>query len=443
MKPFSLFFLLIICNGFIQAQDVFYISPGTEVFADGNQFLYLEDRNLEIDGSLFVDDAIVFLGNEDDAFSITNNGVFTFSRMVFQGINEYQTFGEFSGSLELEDQAKVHLVNGFINLNNLVGETNVRSVTGQPGTYLVRQATNVQTSNSFGNIGIELISADNNLGTTTVYRRFTSIDVDGTDSIDRYYEITPSNNDNLNATARFYFLDPDLAGYLPEELSLYKSEDSGATWTNEMGVLSDTGDEYYLEKSGINNFSIWAIAESGMLLPVELVFFEAEAIDNSIVLTTWQTATEVNNRHFEVERSQTGNQFEQIGVVAGNGTTQSVNDYEFTDSDPYTGYSYYRLKQVDEDGEFDYSDRRQVYIERATGIVLFPNPAREIIQLTIPENLNIDRYRILRLNGEFEKSGMIDEVNNSLQVQDLAAGMYLLELSSGSEIVKSIKFIKE
>lgn len=135
----------------------------------------------------------------------------------------------------------------------------------------------------------------------------------------------------------------------------------------------------YVGANGINSFSYncGAISyNSGLIndgfqhfesspLPVELTFFRAEIIEGKTVLT-WQTSSEENNSGFEVERSTDGENFETIGLIEGNGTTLEVQNYTYIDNDPLDGINYYRLKQIDFDGMFEYSDLVNVELEKGT-----------------------------------------------------------------------------
>ena len=89
------------------------------------------------------------------------------------------------------------------------------------------------------------------------------------------------------------------------------------------------------------------------VLPVELTSFEAVRIEDNIRLE-WTTASELNNDYFEVLKSYDGEAFSVIGYVDGNGTSSEVIDYSYTDSEPKQ--AYYRLRQLDYDGQFEYSD---------------------------------------------------------------------------------------
>lgn len=124
------------------------------------------------------------------------------------------------------------------------------------------------------------------------------------------------------------------------------------------------------------------------ILPVELTQFEVTE-KNGIVSLQWQTASETNNLGFEIERSPDARDWEKIGFVNGQGNSQTLNDYAFEDKSPYPGWNYYRLKQVDYDGKFEYSDIQSLHIEStplADGFTIFPNPASpgQLIQIQFP-----------------------------------------------------------
>ncbi|MEM6697518.1 MAG: SdrD B-like domain-containing protein, partial [Bacteroidota bacterium] len=110
------------------------------------------------------------------------------------------------------------------------------------------------------------------------------------------------------------------------------------------------------------------------VLPVELLYFKAQA-DKDHVELTWSTASELNNSHFELERSEDGKTFKQIARIQGKGTTLEQTDYSYKDDKviPNTLY-YYRLKQMDFDGSFEYSEIRVVEINAITEWTLYPNP---------------------------------------------------------------------
>ena len=110
-------------------------------------------------------------------------------------------------------------------------------------------------------------------------------------------------------------------------------------------------------------------------IPVELTSFTAQ-VNDGVVYLNWITATEQNNQGFEVQR-RTNDEFTTIGFVNGYGTTTEVHNYSFIDTDVQTGTYYYRLKQIDFDGTFEYLDVVQVDISAPSTFSLeqnYPNP---------------------------------------------------------------------
>ncbi len=100
----------------------------------------------------------------------------------------------------------------------------------------------------------------------------------------------------------------------------------------------------------------WAVDNVAIIaiIPVELTSFAANVNENNVTLN-WTTATELNNQGFDVERNS-GNGFEKIGFVAGFGTSSEIHTYSYVDGSLQEGTYTYRLKQVDFDGTFEYSD---------------------------------------------------------------------------------------
>lgn len=119
-------------------------------------------------------------------------------------------------------------------------------------------------------------------------------------------------------------------------------------------------------------------------LPVQWRSFTASHVSNGNQLR-WSTTTEVNNNQFEVQRSSNGRTFETIGVVKGKGNSQKVTNYSFMDESVTKGTVFYRLKQIDFDGKFEYSKTVSVTVAAATSGIsqLAPNPFTTEMNITI------------------------------------------------------------
>jgi hypothetical protein len=111
-------------------------------------------------------------------------------------------------------------------------------------------------------------------------------------------------------------------------------------------------------------------------LPIELIAFTAVAIDNKLVRLNWSTASELENKGFNIERSSDGHIWETIAFVPGNGTSLDVNTYSYDDLTPHRSLNYYRLKQMDFDEIFEYSVIRLVDISQTDQFIVYPNPTK-------------------------------------------------------------------
>jgi hypothetical protein len=170
-----------------------------------------------------------------------------------------------------------------------------------------------------------------------------------------------------------------------------------------------------------------------------MISFTSSVSGNSVVLK-WATATETNNRGFSIERSSEKGCWEQIGFVSGNGTTTSVSSYLFKDDNLNEGTYYYRLKQTDYDGSFEYSNEIEVQIETPFTYSMdqnYPNPFNPAttIRYSVPQNslvsikvINIIGQEVAELVNEVKPAGQYEV---SFEANGLASGIYLVKMQSG------------
>ncbi|MEO1625720.1 MAG: hypothetical protein AAFV25_11235, partial [Bacteroidota bacterium] len=116
-------------------------------------------------------------------------------------------------------------------------------------------------------------------------------------------------------------------------------------------------------------------------LPAELIRFDAKRLNNSKVSLEWETASEINFSHFEIERSADGTNFQTLARVASKGDFMTAASYGYTDVLPLGGVNYYRLKQVDTNGTFLYSDIRLLPFPMDASISVYPNPTAEFLYI--------------------------------------------------------------
>jgi Secretion system C-terminal sorting domain len=170
-------------------------------------------------------------------------------------------------------------------------------------------------------------------------------------------------------------------------------------------------------------------------LPVTLIDFDGVAIKNAVKLY-FNTASEVNNKGFEIERSTDGLYFEKIGYVEGAVNSRTQQDYIFTDEHPVAGNSYYRLRQIDLDGADTYSKSISVVFGKPVQVSLSPSPVRDQLVVRLEEEKEDDgTWQIFDASGRLVLNGNIgaNTTTFELDAASLVFGTYILRIQTGNE----------
>ena len=201
--------------------------------------------------------------------------------------------------------------------------------------------------------------------------------------------------------------------------------------------------------SSFSEFSV-VFVSAVAVLPVELLAFEVQAV-GSIAKLEWITASEMNNSHFEIERSKEGEVFEHIATVNGAGTTQNPQFYEYIDETAQSGQWYYRLKQVDFNGDFEYFRIREVSLRpilEAKMLASYPNPVEDRLhmefvfppsEMTTLSITNLQGYRVFEAQMTHVQEGY-NACN--LDLSHLRAGVYIYQIEAGRHSIQG-KIIKQ
>ena len=208
----------------------------------------------------------------------------------------------------------------------------------------------------------------------------------------------------------------------------------------------------YSRKSGFDAFSKFGVGSSSNPLPIELIDFNAFENDG-IIYIDWATVSEINNDYFTIERSKDGSDFEFIDEVLGAGTSNELRTYGILDEDPYYGISYYRLKQTDFDGKFEYSDLVSVNVLRELHFTVNPNPACDKLEMTfgsLSDGVNImttsynAKIKIHDIQGKLVYKKKFDGTfyKFNIDISNFEKGMYFVSFESNSKI-RQTNFIKE
>jgi len=192
--------------------------------------------------------------------------------------------------------------------------------------------------------------------------------------------------------------------------------------------------------------------EFDWIVPVELTSFTIISSGEEIILN-WSTATELNNQGFDIERSKDNVSFSKIGFVPGFGTTTEPKSYSYTDSKVSLGKYTYRLKQIDFDGSYEYSQEVEVEVASPLEFSLkqnFPNPFNPSTvigyQLPISSNVTLKVFDILgneiailvndyKLAGKYEVEFNAAELSGSVSAKGgYASGVYFYQLNASNYI---------
>lgn len=336
------------------------------------------------------------------------------------------------------------------------------SLAESPGKTVVG---NIQTTrnivqnenNTFGGMGIEINAAGTAPGVTTVLRKTgTATSGNSSEGIKRYFEITPTETSGFNATLVLKYDESELNSIPEASLVLFRSTNL-SDWSQVEAVMDQENNKF--NASEVNSFSYWTAGNSTAPLPVELSSFAAVANYKTVELR-WRTESEVNSYMFEVHRSGRENTWEKAGEVNAYGNSNAPKEYNFLDRTVSSGKYLYRLKIIDNDGTYRYSDAVEVTIDKPDKFAIsqnYPNPFNPstAIEYQIPErsHVTLKIFDILGNEAETLLNQMMDagyyKVNYNAGMKKLSSGTYFynmvvtgLETGKVSSEVKKMQLIK-
>jgi hypothetical protein len=260
--------------------------------------------------------------------------------------------------------------------------------------------------------------------------------------------VAPTNNTLYAASAVFGSANTTGTG----NFIVYMGTGISVNVTGLTALTGYTFDVYEYNGKYMHNSFAGAISSSTTTTPVKLVSLKATKI-NEDVLVKWTTASELNNRGFNVERSIDGKTFEFVGFVKGRGNSSETNNYRLEDANAFALTSvsklYYRLKQVDNDGKFEYSNVISVNNAELTTEELdaYPNPFSDKLTVSVTAiETGIVNIDVVDISGRVMLSlnKTIDNGKNLITIDEVSAlnkGIYFIKLNSHgvSKVVKMIK----
>jgi hypothetical protein len=245
------------------------------------------------------------------------------------------------------------------------------------------------------------------------------------------YDLTLYNRSYSNGTG---------AGF-----SIAKSPSGSPTWTLTGNCVPSPAAATV--RNAMSGFSKFSTIQGTLPLPVELILFDGESEGNYNSIF-WKSAVETNFRHYELESSEDGVNFNKITTVNPIGNVSSSNDYNYLDFNPYSPITYYRLKMVDLDYTFEYSNIISIEngINKTGTLVVYPNPASNelYVKLSVPNETNalIEIRDILGRPIYQQTVDLTQSVNNNyINTTNFAAGTYIITITAGNSLSENIKVI--
>lgn len=221
----------------------------------------------------------------------------------------------------------------------------------------------------------------------------------------------------------------------PTGFRLYRrSNNADNSWIDAMATLNTTAKTLTVSDSNTE----YILGDIAGALPVNLISFNAVKNGSDVVLN-WQTTNEENLKNYVVEKSTDAISFTQLIVVNANNNT-GINNYTATDMNPANGINYYRLKQIDEDGNFTLSNIIKVTFISNGVITFMPNPAKSFITISSPTV--VKQIRLLSVGGQIIKTWENVSPNAQLDLGAIASGTYMLEFINDQSL-QTMKLVKE
>ncbi len=218
---------------------------------------------------------------------------------------------------------------------------------------------------------------------------------------------------------------------------------NGTCWDNMGGTVSgDVSSGYVSSTVPFSSYSpvTFGTKTNENTLPVSLLYFDVTC-DGKTAELNWATASETNNRQFEIEKSHGDDKWSNIGTVTGSGNSNSIIKYDFKDINQEYVQTYYRLKQTDYDGK-----QKVLAIGMAgcfssanTYINIMPNPAENVISIVSGYELNNEPFLIRNAMGQTIITGLANGTETLVNVENLKPGVYYVTVGKNPECIKLIK----
>jgi len=343
----------------------------------------------------------------------------------------------------------------IIRLGNSVVGTAIETVASSNATLHIGPGSNDYFYSNNSRLLMRLTGVSNSLGCVSSSLEeagTTWLSYQGGQRSAKVFTVTPTTNgSSTNYTIALYFTNAELDGKNASLLRIAKTSAASVAASNITNTILVTptvttlGSGTTVFTANFSGFSRFFLVDDVVILPAEITEFSGKLTTDQNALLTWTTASEQNNRQFDIELSRNGIDFEVIGTVASKGNSTTDQHYEFLHVKPQPGISYYRLKRTDHDGKYSYSKIISLTVnpELARAFV-YPVPAKNIITINFGSITGNAEISIYSADMKLVKAERVNapSLTKELNIGNLAQGIYFIRYTQG-KLVKTLPFIKD
>ena len=250
---------------------------------------------------------------------------------------------------------------------------------------------------------------------------------------------------NLKKAEYFFNTDPGFGNGTPITFTTPTGTDiADLSFPADISALANNTPHYLFVRTldSINKWSLTNIVSftKSIVVPITWLSFNA-SLKNKVVQLDWKTSSETNSSHFDIERSTNGFSYEKIGEVKAAGNSNTVSYYDFTDRLPVKGMNYYRLKQVDLDGKYSYSEIRKVEIKTDMPLFVIQNNLMDGSAVIVKTSVSPAYLGIFDMAGRKLKDISILSNNQQVNLSYLPSGTYTVALYKNGSVFAVEKIV--
>lgn len=341
------------------------------------------------------------------------------------------------GALSISATGAVNLIDGNISINNgsaltlIDGATDItESVSSRiEGTISYTPLSPLLSTGGLDFLGVNFISGNNDLVNLSISRvsgpQGQNVGSGG-GSIDVTWQLTADNTPD-NWTINFSW--PSIYDNGNGLSTMFVWRDGGFGYAQLLGPISASGDPRVTQDFVINSFSDYTVTDETVTLPVTLIDFGISQMADNNVNLTWGTLSELNSDFFQIERSSDGLNFFEIGMVKAAGNSSDRREYQFVDSEVSGDEAFYRLKIIDLDGSFEYSQIKYLQLSGEKPLI-YPNPTSDYLLVPLASKISGGELFIYDQTGRMFFSEKL--TNERINLEKLFAGVYIYRLRIGN-----------